>query len=41
MVDNRQVPIAVAFCLATVAGCFAAGWAVAGHIYDRLHRRTP
>jgi hypothetical protein len=38
MTANRDPLIAAAYCLATVAACFAAGWSVAGLIYDRLRR---
>jgi hypothetical protein len=42
MTANRNpradVRMVVAFSLATVACCFAAGWTVAGLVYDRLRR---
>lgn len=35
-----DVPMAAAFCLASVATCFAMGWSLAGYLYERLHRAT-
>lgn len=35
---SRQVPIAIVFCLASVAAFFAAGWALGGYLYERLTR---
>lgn len=35
---SLDVPMAVAFCLATVAACFVAGWRVGQLAYDHLRR---
>lgn len=33
-----DVPLAVAFCLASVASFFAMGYTLAAHVYDRVRR---
>jgi hypothetical protein len=37
----RSAPELIVFIAATFASCFAAGYALAAHIYDRLTRSKP